>query len=93
VGLIYDSDNRLSKAFPVVLERQGHQRLCYGYSNRLIDDLHESMLVKRGWVLQELVLSTCSVYLGAQLIWECQESLAREFFPQGNQKSLLRVDI
>jgi hypothetical protein len=47
------------------------------------------MLLKRGWVLQELVLSPRSVYLGAQLIWECQESLARELFPQGKPEEFV----
>ena len=82
VALFYESNNHLSRAFPVVLERQGHRIARYGYSQRLIEDLRESTLMKRGWVLQERVLSPRSVYFGAQLVWECHQSLASELFPQ-----------
>ncbi|KAK3947084.1 heterokaryon incompatibility protein-domain-containing protein [Pseudoneurospora amorphoporcata] len=38
-------------------------------------------LFKRGWCLQEKVLPIRNVYLGEQLIWQCQRNMATESFP------------
>ncbi|KAF2676331.1 HET-domain-containing protein [Lentithecium fluviatile CBS 122367] len=40
-------------------------------------------LLRRGWVLQERLLSPRSIYFDDQLTWECSELVANEIFPEG----------
>jgi hypothetical protein len=39
--------------------------------------------MKRGWVLQERLLSRRTIFFGEQLSWECTELLANELLPNG----------
>ncbi|KAI4937802.1 hypothetical protein J4E85_000238 [Alternaria conjuncta] len=41
------------------------------------------VLLRRGWVLQERLLSPRSIYYGEKLHWECSELHACETFPHG----------
>jgi hypothetical protein len=45
--------------------------------------LASSALMGRGWVFQERLLSTRSVYFGERLQWECPELQGCETFPEG----------
>ena len=65
------------------VQRQGLTFHCYGYSGKMHDQLNYELLMKRGWVLQERLLSPRSIYFGSQLSWECTEVLANELFPEG----------
>ncbi|KUJ21590.1 uncharacterized protein LY89DRAFT_378289 [Mollisia scopiformis] len=48
------------------------------------EDVDETPLMLRGWVVQERVLSHRILYLGKrQVFWECQELQACQVFPEG----------
>jgi hypothetical protein len=83
VGLFYNSDTRLSRAFPIIVKRYSHKVFRYSYSNRVLNQFNHSTLLKRGWVLRERVISPRFVYFGEQIVWECTESLANELLPRG----------
>ncbi|TGO54640.1 hypothetical protein BCON_0104g00370 [Botryotinia convoluta] len=51
-------------------------------SNYIINDT-EFALYGRAWVLQERLLSPRTKHFSEQLIWECREEGASEFFPMG----------
>lgn len=54
----------------------------------------ESALNQRAWVLQERVLSRCTVYFGEdQVFWECRELAASSTFMDGLPGRLLGNDI
>jgi hypothetical protein len=82
-GLFVDSENPHHAAFPVAVARRNMHFDCYGYSDKAVTHLNEESLMKRGWVLQERLLSPRSIYFGRQLSWECTELLANELFPSG----------
>lgn len=39
--------------------------------------------MKRGWVMQERLLSPRTLYFTDQVMWECTELIANETFPGG----------
>ncbi|KAL9113676.1 MAG: hypothetical protein Q9227_002121 [Pyrenula ochraceoflavens] len=48
------------------------------------DRLSKSPLFKRAWVIQEAVLSRRMLsFNGAEILWQCSETAACEFFPSG----------
>ncbi|KAE8448272.1 hypothetical protein EG329_009703 [Mollisiaceae sp. DMI_Dod_QoI] len=59
------------------------------------EDVDETPLMNRGWVVQERVLSPRILYLGKrQVFWECQKLQACQVFPRGiPDSSFLRYPI
>ncbi|CAM1502476.1 Fc.00g044600.m01.CDS01 [Cosmosporella sp. VM-42] len=54
----------------------------------------QGTLSKRGWVLQERMMSPRCLVLGTkQLFWECSEMKACEAFPQGLRRTFLQPDV
>jgi hypothetical protein len=54
------------------------------------DGVEQAPLNRRGWVLQERLLSCRNLQFGQyQLFWECREATACEMFPDAMPKSLL----
>jgi hypothetical protein len=53
------------------------------YSDDMFGTIYRTALMRRGWVLQERMLSPRSVYFGDIFTWECTELLATEVFPGG----------
>lgn len=73
----------------VRIRRTDYDELSYvfkpGEQRHLVDDdLYKAPLMRRGWVLQERLLSRRSVYFSSQLYWECGELQACEYFPDGD---------
>lgn len=71
--------------FPVAhigIRWEGTSRLYYGFPHFVRAYLDNTPLLKRGWVLQERLLSPRSIYFGKQLTWECPELLATQIFPE-----------
>ena len=64
-------------------ERRNFNKNLIAYSFEAGSTIDASALMKRGWVLQERMLSIRSVYFGTKLTWECAEMLATEIFPGG----------
>ena len=69
---------------------------CHNYIYRLHytsfwqDAFRDMPLMKRGWVVQELLLAPRVLYLGGtQLFWECYEARACETYPAGLPPDLL----
>ncbi|KAF1832342.1 hypothetical protein BDW02DRAFT_600061 [Decorospora gaudefroyi] len=83
LGLFVDSGIPHHVAFRTTVQRKDMHVNCYGYSGQALTELNEEPLMRRGWVLQERLLSPRSIYFGRQLSWECAELLANQLFPAG----------
>ena len=70
-GLFVHSDPRLHPAFSVSAERERQHFELYGYRSDILKDIDHTALQKRGWVLQERLLSPRTIFFGDQLSWEC----------------------
>ena len=83
-GLFFDRQEFKERFDPIAIRirRSDFDKDCYGYEEPH-RELNQKVLMGRGWVLQERLLSTRSVYFGEQLQWECAELLASEYFPDG----------
>ena len=63
------------------IEEQGYVVLC---KDTWTSNFTESPLLRRGWVVQERILSRRMIHFGrGQLYWECLELSACEQFPEG----------
>ncbi|KAH6683930.1 HET domain protein [Halenospora varia] len=83
-GLFIDRDPSLHSPFKVNLKWKGHERSYYCLYNELWHyGISRTALNRRGWVLQERLLSPRTLYFNHQLFWECRELKACEAFPQG----------
>jgi hypothetical protein len=67
--------------FPLKIQRADFKNNYLAYREPPEPELDESPLMRRGWVLQERLLSRRSVYFGGQVQWECAEKLASEALP------------
>jgi hypothetical protein len=85
VGLFVDRHDFAWKNDPICMRvrRKDFDELCYVYRHIPRTSLNESALMLRGWVLQERVLSPRSIYFDQELVWECSELLASEYYPDG----------
>jgi hypothetical protein len=55
-----------------------------GYDDFWSNSLLDSTLHRRGWALQERLLSPRTIHLGQdQLFWECRSHMACEIYPRG----------
>ena len=60
------------------------------YTNFWQDAFRDMPLMKRAWVVQELLLAPRVLYLGGtQLFWECYEARACETYPDGLPPNML----
>ncbi|KAI4633791.1 uncharacterized protein J4E87_000957 [Alternaria ethzedia] len=82
-GLFVDRDPLLYTPLCVTIKRRGRKYDYIVYDECHADDFENSALFKRGWVLQERLLSTRSLFFGQQMVWECSELVACESFPFG----------
>ncbi|ORY07253.1 heterokaryon incompatibility, partial [Clohesyomyces aquaticus] len=64
VGLFVDRDPRLFSEISLTICRKDHEAEYFGYTDRVHDDLLDSNLSDRGWILQERLLGPRSIYLG-----------------------------
>jgi hypothetical protein len=75
----------LNEAFPVRVRRKGCDAVtsleCPFFS--VDPGLNDSVLMSRGWVMQERLLSSRSIYFDHRLEWECCELRANEEEPEG----------
>ncbi|KAF2731453.1 hypothetical protein EJ04DRAFT_610511, partial [Polyplosphaeria fusca] len=65
----------------------------YAFCDHQLPLLMKESLLRRGWVLQERLMSRRSIYFGAKLVWECCETLGCETFPEGPPVTLSRCVI
>lgn len=83
-GLFIDRNPSFHSPFKVNLKWKGHERSYYCLYNELWHSgISKTALNRRGWVLQERLLSPRTLYFNRQLFWECRELKACEAFPQG----------
>lgn len=83
VGLFVNLDADTKVGLPPVVERQRRPYRVYAYSEDAVTQLNRASLMKRGWVMQERLLSPRTIYFGDQLMWECTEMISNETFPRG----------
>jgi hypothetical protein len=86
MGLFGDRRDYAERKNPICarVRRRDFDKLCYIDTPGPPDVLNDCALMSRGWVLQERLLSPCSVYFDSnELRWECSELLASEFYPKG----------
>jgi len=67
----------------VQIRRTDYDQLGYVLGSWSEPGLNDTILMSRGWVLQERLLSQRSIYFDEELRWECSELLATEYFPDG----------
>jgi hypothetical protein len=79
-GLFVDRNPQLISPYAFTIKRKDYEHIFFAYKND-ISIFYHSPLFKRGWVLQERLLSRRTVYFGQQLRWECSETIATEAFP------------
>lgn len=74
------------------IRRRGYEEKCSKLDDDPRMDLSFKDLMRHGWIMQERILSPQSIYFDRQLLWECSELLACEYFPTGaptdNEKRL-----
>jgi hypothetical protein len=88
-GLFVDRDPQDVSPFALSIQRGNLKKDCFAYRGMTagqlnsgdLGQLNSGSLMKRGWVLQERLLSRRSIYFGTQIWWECGEQLACEPFP------------
>jgi hypothetical protein len=80
-GLFFDRNPQDISPFALTIQRGDCKRDHFAYQNLILEKLNRSSLMRRGWVLQERLLSRRSIYFGDRLWWECGEQLACEPFP------------
>jgi hypothetical protein len=83
VGLFVEGNALVTSAFPVRIERINHDEDCLAFPRISVEQINYSNLMKRGWILQERLLSRRTILFGEQLSWECTELLANELLPNG----------
>lgn len=82
VGLYLDRDPRQVSLCRLRAQRTEFNR-TYGYYLKQDSSITARILLSRGWVLQERLLSPRSIYYDDKLHWECSELHACETFPHG----------
>ena len=83
-GLFIDRDPSLVSPFKIDIQWEGHHRSYYFlYSGFWHSGVTKAPLNRRGWVIQERLLSPRTLSFNNQLFWECLELKACEAFPQG----------
>jgi hypothetical protein len=80
-GLFTDRNPQTMSPFALTIRRRGYKRDHFAYEDQILRKLNWSSLMRRGWVLQERLLSRRSIYFGDRLWWECSEQMACERFP------------
>jgi hypothetical protein len=80
-GLFVNRDPVLYSPFALTIQRVGFENNYLAFRSDGAGQLRFGPLMRRGWVLQERLLSRRSVYFGKQLLWECGEKLASETLP------------
>ena len=92
-GLFADRDPLLYSLLAITVKTRGKEYNCIVYDSSHADDFYDSALFKRGWVLQERLLSPRSLFFGQQMVWECSELVACETFPFGFPLSLMEYNV
>jgi len=82
VGLYLDRDPRQVSLCRLRAQRTEFNR-TYGSYLKPDSIMTARVLLRRGWVLQERLLSPRSIYYGDKLHWECSELHACETYPHG----------
>jgi hypothetical protein len=82
-GLFVDQNSREPSPFQLTIQRANCKGNYFAHIEDLGDFLNTSPLMKRGWVLQERLLSRRSIYFGSQAWGECSQQLATNQYPDG----------
>jgi Heterokaryon incompatibility protein (HET) len=93
-GLFYERDPVLVAPHTVEIAWDGLCKGKYHLFDRDLwkDDVLDAPLGKRGWVLQERLLSPRTIHFGKnQVFWECQESQGCETYPHMIPADMLAV--
>lgn len=84
-GLFSQRDPDILTPIRVIRRKESSQTNCFLLDlHTWKDGVREAPLYKRGWVLQERILSVRTLHFGRQqLFWECQCEVGNEVFPRG----------
>jgi hypothetical protein len=92
-NLFIDRDPILITPLQVQFRWMNHKGPYYCFRTHLWkDNVEDTRLNKRAWVLQGRYLSPCTIYCGRQLSWECRELCACETYPRGKEWSSYHID-
>lgn len=82
-GFFVDRDLNRIRCPVIYVDWSSDPRYFYLVDDRY-NEVTDAPLNKRGWVLQERLLSPCVLHFGRhQIFWECFESFSSEIFPDG----------
>lgn len=89
-GRLYaDRDTDFMSPFKIDIIWKGHQRSYYCLIRGFWHiGVTKALLNRRGWVLQERLLSPRTLSFNSQLFWECRELKACEAAPNGFRKCM-----
>lgn len=79
--LVQRRNARLTSPFAVSIQRNYLSQDYFVYWARHVWGEDCSALMRRGWVIQERIMSRWSACFGSQIHWECCEATACEAFP------------
>lgn len=83
-GLFVERDALQHSPFKMTFKWKNYEKAYYClYSNLWHIGVTTSPLNRRGWVLQERLLSPRTISFNTQLFWECRSLKACEAFPKG----------
>lgn len=89
IGLFVDRKALKSSYFMLTIKIEGLDVDCLASNSQENGKLNEATLMRRGWFLQEQLLSKRSVYFGTQMYCECSERLTCEAFPEQISSNIL----
>lgn len=81
-GFFVDRNAALITPIALEIRLKDHKELYYCYrGDRIYDNVRRAPLNRRGWVLQERLLSPRTIHFSEQLYWECRELTSSEMLP------------
>lgn len=88
--LFTDRDSSLVFPSKIDINWKGHQQAyyCFPRGGLWHNGVTKASINRRGWVLQEWLLSSRTLHFNGMLFWECREMRASEAFPAGIAKDM-----
>jgi hypothetical protein len=82
-GLFKTRDTSSLTPFKVLFTPEGRSESYYCFYDWWPDVSEKKPLSKRGWVVQERLLSPRTIHFASPVFWECRELVACETYPNG----------
>ena len=79
-GLFMERDTLLISPPYLEIQRSHHRGNYHALTNIYKDEVAHTPLTRRGWVMQERILSSRTIYLGDKISWECSSREVDEIY-------------